>query len=298
VSDAVLPPKVLHLVRETAQDCEPDERLAVLGQETVQLRQQVADLQKELSGVRANAHNTKRRQMQFLVSVAHELRNPLVPLRMAALRMGAARHDDEAFSKLQATVKDQVAQMSRLVGDLLDGTRLGAGRFRLERTQLDICGVLQLAGETCQAEMDAREQVLACTLPAGPVIVLGDAARLVQVFCNLLQNSSKYSARGGQISLRAEVHGEALAVTVADNGIGISAATLPQVFDMFARDTHAASVNPGGLGIGLAVVHALVKAHEGTVAVHSAGEGLGCVMVVTLPVQPPRAPDPPQEPIP
>ena len=235
----------------------------------------------ELEVTALEAH---RRQIAFLATVAHELRNPLMPLRLAALMLDRARNDDAAHAKLQATISGQVAQMTRLIGDLLDGSRISTGKFRLERTLIDIGPVIGRAIETCQPAMDEYGHTFGSEIPPGPVMMLGDAVRLVQVFGNLLENASKYTPPGGDISLRVVVRGEAVVVTITDNGIGITAKALPHVFDMFVRDAHATAVNQNGLGIGLAVVRELVKAHEGLVVAASEGEGLGSQFTVTLPL--------------
>lgn len=235
----------------------------------------------------ADAQDTHRRQMAFLMTVAHELRNPLMPLRLAALMLDGARGNDVEHAKLQDTIKGQVAQMSRLIGDLLDGSRISTGKFRLERTLIDICAVLERAVETCRPAMDERGQTFSCTIPPGPVMVLGDAVRLVQAFSNLLENSSKYTPHGGRISMAGALRAKALVVSISDSGIGITPTALPHVFEMFARDAHAAVLNHGGLGIGLAVVRELIRAHEGTVVARSEGLDQGCEFVVSLPV--PRA---------
>jgi signal transduction histidine kinase len=225
-----------------------------------------------------------RRQVMFLASVAHELRNPLMPLRLAAVMLDRARTDETAHARLQATISGQVAQMTRLIGDLLEGSRISTGNFRLERTKIDLNGVLDRAIETSQPGMEARKHSFERTGQSGPLMVLGDAVRLVQVFGNLLDNASKYTLEGGAISLRVGVRAQAVVVTIADNGIGISEKALPHVFEMFVRDQHAVEVNQGGLGIGLAVVRELVKAHEGTVTCASAGKNQGSEFVVMLPV--------------
>jgi signal transduction histidine kinase len=234
--------------------------------------------------VESVALEAQRRQVMFLATVAHELRNPLMPLRLAAAMLDRARTDDAAYARLQATITGQVAQMTRLIGDLLEGSRISTGNFRLERTVIDLSAVLERAIETSQAGMDARKHTFECSPQAGPVMVLGDAVRLVQVFGNLLENASKYTLDGGVISLRIGLRGHAVAVTITDNGIGISEKALPHVFDMFVRDEHATVVNEAGLGIGLAVVRELVKAHEGTVTARSGGEGRGSEFVVMLPL--------------
>jgi signal transduction histidine kinase len=234
--------------------------------------------------VEATAFEAHRRQVEFLATVAHELRNPLMPLRLAALMLDRARTDDVAHAKLQATITGQVAQITRLIGDLLEGSRISTGKFRLVRTLIDIKGVLDRAMETCRPAMDERRQGFTSAVPAEPIMVLGDAVRLVQVFGNLLENASKYTAEGGEISLRAVLRSGAVVVSIADNGIGISARALPHVFGMFVRDAHASASGAGGLGIGLAVVRELVKAHEGTVTARSDGVDQGSEFTVVLPL--------------
>ncbi|MDP3619815.1 MAG: HAMP domain-containing sensor histidine kinase [Ramlibacter sp.] len=234
----------------------------------------------ELEATAVEAH---RRQVSFLATVAHELRNPLMPLRLAALMLDRARTDDLAHSKLQATITGQVAQMTRLIGDLLDGSRISTGKFRLERTLIDVCSVLKRAIETCQPGMDAGHHKFSSSMPAGPIMMLGDTVRLVQVFGNLLENASKYSPTGGEISMHATLDAGMVVVTIRDQGIGISAKALPHVFDMFVRDAHA-SANHDGLGIGLAIVRELVRAHEGVVSAFSEGADRGSEFIVKLPL--------------
>ena len=243
-----------------------------------------ASSQADAKLVEAVALEAHRRQLTFLATVAHELRNPLMPLRLAAAMLDRARTDDAAHAKLQATITGQVAQITRLIGDLLEGSRISNGHFRLERTVIDLNGVLDRAVETTRPGMDARKHSFERSPPCGPVMVLGDAVRLVQVFGNLLENASKYTLEGGVISLRVGMRAHAVVVTITDNGIGISAKALPHVFDMFVRDQHAAEVNEAGLGIGLAVVRELIKAHEGTVTAASGGPHRGSEFIVMLPV--------------
>jgi signal transduction histidine kinase len=259
--------------------------------EAIALRGQVAGLRLDLAAaallageLRAAAAGAQQRQMAFLATVAHELRNPLMPLRLAAQMLDRARGDAAKHAGLQETIKGQVAQMTRLIGDLLDGSRITTGQLRLERTQVDLAEVVGRAVETCQPVMEARGHSFHCVMPAGPLMLLGDVVRLVQVFGNLLENAAKYTPEGGAITLEASVQGPAVAVSVRDNGIGITAAALPHVFDLFARDLHAAEINHGGLGIGLSVVRELVNAHEGSVRAASHGKGLGSEFVVRLPL--------------
>jgi signal transduction histidine kinase len=274
--------------------------------ELASLRQQLADVRRDIADapgealhaaqqllavaqsdaklVEAVAVEAHRRQVTFLATVAHELRNPLMPLRLAAVMLDRARTDEAAHARLQATITGQVAQMTRLIGDLLEGSRISTGNFRLERTVIDLHGVLDRAIETSQPGMDARRHRFDRSPSSGPLMVLGDSVRLVQVFGNLLENASKYTLEGGAISLRVDTRGHAVVVTISDNGIGITEKALPHVFDMFVRDQHATEVHEGGLGVGLAVVRELIKAHEGSVTAASGGKNEGSEFVVTLPL--------------
>jgi signal transduction histidine kinase len=235
---------------------------------------------RELEDAAAQAH---RRQVSFLATVAHELRSPLMPLRLATMMLDRARTDDIAYAKLQSTITTQVTQITRLIGDLLDGSRISTGNYRLERTILDIDTVLRQAIETCTPAMNTRDHRFTYAPPGRPAMVLGDRARLVQVFCNLIENSVKYTPEGGSITLSAASRSDVAVVTVCDNGIGISASALPQVFNMFVRDAHATAYHEG-LGIGLSVVRDLVKAHEGLVTATSGGADRGSEFTVTLPL--------------
>ena len=234
----------------------------------------------------ADAQEAYRRQVQFLDTVVHELRNPLMPLKLAAQLLVRARSDEQLLLKLQGTINDQVAHMSRLIGDLLDSSRIRSGTFRLERRSVEIGGVLNTAIETCRAAIDGRHQRFTGVVPPGPLHVHGDPVRLVQVFSNLLDNASKYTPEGGGISLRAVALPDAVSITVSDNGIGITAQALPHILELFVQDEHATVFNRSGLGIGLAVVRELVEAHGGTVVATSGGKDLGSQFVVTLPLIP------------
>jgi signal transduction histidine kinase len=233
--------------------------------------------------VEAQSEQSHGRQIAFLAMAAHELRNPLLPLRLAAQRLPRARTEEE-LTKLQQTINSQVSHLARLIGDLLDGSRINTGKLRLERRIVDLSGILDLAVQTCLPAIEARHHRFQRLGTPGPLSVDGDALRLVQVFSNLLQNAAKYTPDGGEISLAIAAAGDAVTLSVSDNGIGITAQALPHVFELFVQDEHAMAHDQGGLGIGLAVVRELVEAHGGTVVAHSAGKGLGSEFVVTLPL--------------
>lgn len=231
----------------------------------------------------ATAEEARSRQIAFLAMAAHELRNPLLPLRLAAQMITHAPTDERLLS-LQETITGLVANMARLIGDLLDSSRISTGKFRLERSIVAMSSILEQSIETCQPAMDARRHRFNSVLPPRSLNVHGDTLRLVQVFSNLLENAAKYTPEGGEISLQAVVLDDVVAITVSDNGIGIAEEALPHVFELFAQDPHGTALSEGGLGVGLAVVRELVEAHGGSVVGSSAGENLGSQFVVTLPL--------------
>jgi signal transduction histidine kinase len=257
-----------------------ESRLDALRQANARLLRQAEVARVEEADVQAE----HARQITFLAMVAHELRNPLLPLRLAAQMLAKARTDEAKFNGLQATIVRQVAQMGRLIGDLLDGSRVSAGKFRLERSIIDLGSVLHTAVETVQPAMAERRHRFSFTPPSGALCVHADAMRLVQAFVNLLENAAKYTPEGGEIALTLAPRGGMIEIKIADNGIGISAQALPHVFELFVQDKHAVAVSREGLGIGLAVVRDLIEAHGGSVVASSAGLGCGSEFVVLLPL--------------
>lgn len=173
-------------------------------------------------GLQAQAQEAHRRQVSFLAMVAHELRSPLQPLQLAGQLLDQVRLDEGLLLKLQATIMAQVAQISRLIADLVDGARINTGKFGLEYEIVEMAAIFDAAIGACSAAMDTRHQRFRCAVPSQPCHVDGDAVRLVQVFANLLDNASKYTAAGGNISLDAVAAAGTLSVTVADDGIGIT----------------------------------------------------------------------------
>lgn len=226
----------------------------------------------------------QQQQIKFMAMVAHELRHPLTPLKLAAdLLASEGVRDSAAMARLQGIINVQVAHMSRVIGDLLDGTRIHAGKLLLRRKPLDMVAVLRQTSDACQPMFSRRQQTLRLTLPPGQVEFNGDPVRLTQVFGNLLDNASKYTPEGGEITLELSVRGDVLVITVSDSGIGIAPNSLGAIFGLFVQHESAAAYSQGGIGIGLAVVRELVQAHGGTVVVHSAGANLGSCFIVTLP---------------
>jgi PAS domain S-box-containing protein len=225
-----------------------------------------------------------RKKDEFLAILAHELRNPLAPLRtgLELVRRGAGQAE-RAWQMMER----QVNQLVRLVDDLLDVSRITQGRLELRRGPVQLAAVLEGAVETARPLIDRARHDLTVALPDRSVTLDGDAARLSQVFANLLTNSAKYTPPGGRIRVSAARDPGGVSVTVSDNGVGIPPSMLPRVFEMFTQVDRTLEKTTGGLGIGLSLVKGLVEMHGGTVVAHSDGEGTGSTFTVHLPVLPP-----------
>jgi len=227
------------------------------------------------------AEQAHRQQAEFIAVLAHELRNPLTPIRTAAALLG--RLPGRELPSVQAVIERQVAHLSRLIGDLLDVSRVFTGKLRLDIDWLNLADTIEQAVDACRPGMDTRRQHLQLGLPSHALRLRGDPLRLAQVVINLLDNASKYTPPGGQIALSTVVVDADIVMTVSDTGIGIAPEALPHVFEPFVQDARAVRFNGAGLGIGLALVRELVEAHGGSVVAHSAGTGLGSQFVVMLP---------------
>jgi signal transduction histidine kinase len=224
-----------------------------------------------------------RRKTEFLAMLAHELRNPLQPIRSAVelLRQRAATPSQLAWSR--EVVDRQVNQLVRLVDDLLDASRISNGKLELRREPVDLVPIITGAIESSRSLADRRNQHIDAALPHHSVHVDGDAVRLTQVFLNLINNAVKYSPSGARISLALDEHDGDAVIRVRDEGMGIAAHDLPRVFEMFYQGSAKPDDAQGGLGLGLALVHQLVGLHAGTIEAHSEGPGRGSEFVVRLP---------------
>jgi signal transduction histidine kinase len=221
--------------------------------------------------------------MEFLAVLAHELLNPLVSIRHAAALLHRGRLEESLVPRIQSTIERQVTHMSRLVGDLLDVSRVNTGKLRLERRLVDLREILDAAVTACRPSMVARLQHFTVQIPMVALEFYGDPVRLAQIVSNLLDNASKYSKEGADIGLSVVQTEDYIVITVSDTGIGISAPALCTIFEPFAQEATAIEFNGTGLGIGLTVVRELVAAHGGTVIARSAGPGSGSSFIVTLP---------------
>jgi PAS domain S-box-containing protein len=231
-----------------------------------------------------------RKKDDFIALLAHELRNPLAPIRNG-LHVIRLSEDRGMRAQVQQMMDRQLTHMVRLIDDLLDISRITRNKMELRRARVGLADVVGSAVETARPAIDEAGHELSVSLPARPVLLDADMTRLSQVFSNLLTNSAKYTPRGGKILLAADRTEDGIEVTVRDTGIGIPAASLPTIFDMFSQVDRSIERASGGLGIGLALVKGLVEMHGGTVTARIEGQGRGSAFVVTLPV-PLEAPEP------
>jgi len=228
-------------------------------------------------------HEADRRKDEFLATLAHELRNPLAPLRNGLQYVRINSPPDVAFQRTLQLMDRQLNMLMHLVDDLLDVSRINTGKIELRREPVTLREVLAASAETSRAAIDARGHHLVIDLGAAELPVQGDPDRLIQVFSNLLSNAAKYTERSGTIELRAARERDEAVVSVADTGIGIAASDLPNLFTIFAQ-VHSQRGRAEGLGIGLSLVRQLVELHGGTVQVASPGVGRGSTFTVRLPL--------------
>jgi PAS domain S-box-containing protein len=234
-----------------------------------------------------------RQKDEFLAQLAHELRNPLAPVRNAVELLRLKAPDEPEIRWSRDVIERQVSHLTRLIDDLLDVSRITRNKLELRKQRLDLAEVVQAAVETSRPAIEQSGHELTVTLPAEPVYLYGDLVRLAQVLMNLLTNAAKYTEPGGRIWLTAELASDGrpeVVVRVKDTGMGIPAEKLPRLFEMFFQVDRSLERAQGGLGIGLSLVRRLVELHGGRVEAHSDGPGRGSEFVAHLPalVEPPK----------
>nr|WP_255428246.1 ATP-binding protein [Ramlibacter cellulosilyticus] len=282
--------RAMRLVLQKTPDAAPVERFVDF------LYQPVRDAQGAIVGIFAQGHDVteqvqaaaaleeaNQRKDEFLATLAHELRNPLAPIRQAAL-VAKTSGDDKRKKWALDVIERQVGHMALLLDDLLDVSRISRGKLQLRPAPVDLKAVVDAAVETAWPLIEARQHRLEVVLPEEPIQLVADAVRLAQVLGNLLSNAAKYTDPGGHIRLSAEQRGGRLLLRVRDNGIGLSPEDVEPIFGMFSQVTAAAERAQGGLGIGLALSRGLVQLHGGTLQATSAGRGQGSEFTVTLPL--------------
>lgn len=223
-----------------------------------------------------------KRKDEFLAMLAHELRNPLAPLRtvVSLLRRGTSVSDADS---LHATMERQITHLTRLVDDLLEVSRITQGRIVLKREPLLIGGVVYGAAESVAPQVEENKQRLTIDVPRDTVWVCGDTTRMTQILVNVLHNSCKYTPAEGEIRMRVSADSAHLTIVVEDSGAGVAADLLPRIFDLFSQGERTLDRSKGGLGIGLSLVRKLVEMHEGSIHIKSAGPGCGTTVRITFP---------------
>jgi PAS domain S-box-containing protein len=224
-----------------------------------------------------------RRKDEFLATLAHELRNPLAPIRNAVRILDSDAADDRQRKWGREVIARQVQRMSLLLDDLLDVSRITRGQLELKKDYVDLKSVIGIAVETARPLLDSKQHQLTVNLPAGNVTLEADPLRLSQVVGNLLTNAAKYTDPQGKIALHARIQNAELVISIRDTGIGLTSESLPGLFTMFSQVNSAIDRAEGGLGIGLALVKGLVALHGGRVEVRSEGLGKGSEFIVHLP---------------
>ena len=250
--------------------------------------------EEELRRLAADLAEANRLKTEFLATLAHELRNPLAPIRSGIQLLRRAGADPAASARVHAIMDRQLDQLVHLVDDLLDVARVTRGQVELRREWIDLGELLRAAADTSEPLIEAARHRFSLRLPPQPVTLYADPTRLTQVVSNLLNNAARYTPPGGAIELAAECQGQGqdriLAISVRDNGIGIPADALERVFQMFTQvGANGSQGSLGGLGIGLSLVRSLVELHGGSVDAASAGPGAGSVFTVRLPLTDPQA---------
>jgi signal transduction histidine kinase/CheY-like chemotaxis protein len=276
--------------RMTALRHERERAFVELEQRVNERTHELAARNEELRRSEDRLRDADRRKDEFLATLAHELRNPLAPIRSAVAALRSERVSDADKRHARVIIDRQVGQMTRLIDDLLDVSRITAGKLPMKKAPLQLADVLALAMSTVHPHIEQAGHRLIVSIPDEPITIEGDEARLSQVFANLLHIACKYTETGGEIRLTASRPNEfEVEVAVRDNGIGIPPEFLPLLFRKFSQVAPALDRSQGGLGLGLSLVQGIVSLHDGRVEARSTGTGRGSEFVVRLPVRPSMA---------
>ncbi len=240
--------------------------------------------EEELREVASKLSEADRRKDEFLATLAHELRNPLAPIRTGLEIMRVAAGDAPVIEKLRLMMESQTQQLVRLIDDLMDVSRIASGKVELRKEIMDLRLAVRSAIDATKAAMESSRHHFAATMPDEPVWLNADSTRVSQVISNLLTNAARYTDPGGEISLNIERRDADVMVSVRDTGIGVPPEMLDQIFEMFAQVDQSSEKSQGGLGIGLTLVKRLTELHGGAVEVRSGGEGKGSEFLITLPL--------------
>ncbi|HEV2610944.1 MAG TPA: ATP-binding protein, partial [Noviherbaspirillum sp.] len=240
--------------------------------------------EQELRQLAADLSQANQRQSEFLATLAHELRNPLAPIRTGLDVMRMTRDNPALVARAREMMERQLDHLVHLVNDLLDLARINTGKIEIRKTRALLKDIVLAAVETALPDMKAKHQDFSLDIPAEPIWLNADVNRLAQVISNILTNARKYTPANGRIALSVRREGDEAVIAVADTGIGIPTEALPSIFDIFMQVRHDIDHSQGGLGIGLSLVKRLTEKHGGTVSAFSAGPGRGATFTIRLPI--------------
>lgn len=251
------------------------------------LEEEVAErklMEDNLRRLAADLSEADRRKDEFLATLAHELRNPLAPIRSGLELLRLSANDRATFEQARTMMERQLGQLVRLVDDLMDVSRINHGKLELRSESLNVATAISNALETSRSVIDEMNHEITIEMPPEPVFVMADPIRLSQVFMNLLTNAAKYSDRGSRIWVTVERHQSEAVISIRDEGIGLAPDQLPRIFDLFSQIDHTIEKSQGGLGIGLSLVKRLTQMQGGQIEAKSEGLGKGSVFIVRLPI--------------
>jgi signal transduction histidine kinase/ActR/RegA family two-component response regulator len=248
----------------------------------------LAGIVNDISERKANEmalRDADRRKDEFLAMLAHELRNPLAPIRNAIELLDPSRAPvAQDFETMRAVIGRQVRHLSRLVDDLLDVARITQGKITLRQENVSLAAAIEAAIETVAPALNKKAHTLRTEMPDDSLYVIGDGVRIAQVLGNILSNAVKYTPQGGEIVIDVREAGDAVQIAVRDNGVGMSVETIPVIFDLFVQSQNSLERSEGGLGIGLPLARTLVELHGGQISAFSEGPGHGSEFIVSLPI--------------
>ena len=282
--DGTALPMLINAVRHKYGDKNYDQLAFFVATDRKNYERELISARKKLHELNQELSIADRRKDELLATLAHELRNPLAPMRNVLEIMRLKETSDPFIYWSRDMIERHVSQMTHLVDDLMDSARISQGRMELRKQQIDIVDLIQNAVEVSYALMKKSKHNFVISKPETPIFIDADSTRVIQIISNLLTNAAKYTPEDGSICLRIFQDDNEAVLSVIDSGIGIPPEQLPNIFNMFSQLAPAIERSQGGLGIGLALVQGLVKLHGGTIVAHSEGDGKGSEFIVRLPI--------------
>ncbi|RYY02308.1 MAG: response regulator [Gammaproteobacteria bacterium] len=277
-------PMLINVVRQKHGDKSFDQLAFFVATDRKNFERELISTREKLNEINQQLSIADRRKDEFLATLAHELRNPLAPIRNVLEIMRVKEINDPFINSSRDLIERHISQMTHLVDDLMEASRISQGKLELRKTRIDLTDLIQHAIESSSEIIVKSNHKLTVEKQETSIFIDADSTRINQIISNLLNNAAKYTPEEGTISLKVFQDRDEAIISVADSGIGIPAEQLSNIFTMFSQLTPALERSQGGLGIGLALVHSLVKLHGGSIIAYSEGEGKGSEFIVRLPI--------------